>query len=85
MEVHQVFVVSRDLDRERGTVEVMPPGLQGMDDGEEFLVIDVVVPFCRDERLGQIGTGVPITIGVSLEEDGVRSIFGGVGGDGEWF
>ena len=48
-EVHQVFVVSEDLDGERGTMKVVSPGLQGMDDGKEFSVIDIVVPFHRDE------------------------------------
>ena len=32
MEVHQVFVVSKDLDREWRSMEVVPPGLQSMDD-----------------------------------------------------
>ena len=49
MEVHQVFVVGEDLDREGGSMEIVPPGLQGMYDCEEFLVIDVIVLFCWDE------------------------------------
>ena len=65
-EVHQVLMISEDLDREWGTVEIVSPGLQGMDDGKEFLVIDVIVPLCWDEQLGEIGTRVPIAIGISL-------------------
>ena len=84
-EVRQVLVVSEDLDREWGTVEVMPPGLQGVDDGEELLVIDVVIVFCWDEQLGEVGTGVPIAIGIGLEEDGFQSILGGVSDDSEGF
>ena len=49
MEVYQVFVVSEDLDREWGPMEVMSPGLQGTDDSQEFSVIDVIVAFRRDE------------------------------------
>ena len=29
MEVHQVLVICKDLDGKGGSVEVMPPGLQG--------------------------------------------------------
>ena len=50
-EVRQILVICEDLYGEGGTVEVMPSGLQGLDDGEEFSVVDVVVSFCWDERL----------------------------------
>ena len=49
MEVHQVLVVSEDLDREGGPVEMMPPGFQGVYDCKEFLIIDVIVLLCWDE------------------------------------
>ena len=45
-EVHQVLVISKHLDGKGGAVEVMPPGLQGADDGKEFLVIDIIILFC---------------------------------------
>ena len=50
-EVRQVLVVCESLDGERGAMEVMPPRFQSADDCEEFVVVDVVVPFCRNERL----------------------------------
>ena len=65
-EVRQVLVVGEDLDGEWGSVEIMSPRLQGADDCEEFPVIDVIIAFSGDERLGKVGAGVPITIGVSL-------------------
>ena len=74
MEVCQVFVISENLDGEGGSVEIVLPGLQGMADHKEFLVIDVIVLFCRNEQLGEVGTGVLITVGVSLEKDGTRGI-----------
>ena len=49
VEVGKVFMVSEDLYRERGSMEVVLPGFQGMDDGEEFSVIDVIVSFCQGE------------------------------------
>jgi hypothetical protein len=58
-EVGEVFMVSEDLNREGGASEVLSPGFESSDDGAEFLVIDIVVLFCGDEGLGEIGTGVP--------------------------
>ena len=34
--------------------------------------MNVVVLFSWDERLGEVGAGVPIAVGVGLEEDGAR-------------
>ena len=48
-EVRQVFVICEHLNGERGAMEVVPPGLQGMDDCEEFPVIDVVIAFGGNE------------------------------------
>ena len=48
-EVRQVLVICEDLNGERGTVEVMSPRLQGMDDGKELPVVDVIIAFCWDE------------------------------------
>ena len=44
-------MVGEDLHRERGAMEVVMPGFQGVNDGEEFAVIDVVVAFGGGERL----------------------------------
>ena len=84
-EVRQVLVVCEDLYGEWGSVEVMSPGLQGADDGKELPVVDVVVSFCGDEQLGEVGAGVPIAISVSLEENSARGVFRGIGGDGKGF
>ena len=73
-EVCQVLVICKDLDGEGGSIEVMPPGFQSMDDYKELLVIDVVILFSWDEQLGEVGAGMPIAIGISLEEDGPRSV-----------
>ena len=42
-EVGEVLVVGKDLDRKGGAMEVVPPRLQGTDDGKEFTAIDVLV------------------------------------------
>ena len=62
IEVGEIFMVSEDLYRERGSVEVVSPRLQGTDDGKEFSVIDVIVTFCRGERLEEVGVGVPLAV-----------------------
>ena len=74
MEVCQVLVICKDLDGEREAMEIMSSGLQGTDNCKEFSVVDIVVSFCRNEQLREVGAGVPIPIGVGLEEDGTRGI-----------
>ena len=66
MEVGGVFMVSEDLYRERGSMEVVSPGFQGTNDSKEFSVVDVVVLFYWGEQLGEVGTGVPFAVRVSL-------------------
>ena len=43
-EVGEVFVVGEDLDRKGRPMEVVSPRFQGADDGEEFSIVNVVVP-----------------------------------------
>ena len=83
MEVGEVCMVGEDLDREKGSMKVVLPGFQGMNNTKEFSVVDVVVSFCRGERLGEVGAGVPVAVQVGLEKDGTRSILGSVSGDSE--
>ena len=74
-------MIGKDLHGEGETMKIVAPRLQGTNDSEEFTVIDVVISFGGGEGLGEVGTGVPISVGISLEKDGARCIFGGVGGD----
>ena len=39
---------------------------------KQFSVIDVIVPFGREEGAREIGAGVEVTVGTSLEQDGSR-------------
>ena len=83
LEVGKILVVGEDLYREGGTMEIVAPRFQGANDGKEFAVIDIVVPFGGGEGLQQVGAGVPIAVGVSLEENGARCVFRGVCGNSE--
>ena len=83
VEVSEVFVVGEDLYGEWGSMEVVSPGFQGLNDGKEFSVVDVVVSFYWGEQLGQVGAGVPLAMRVGLKEDHTRSIFGGISHNGK--
>ena len=50
-------------------MEVVTPGFKGPDHSKEFSVINVIVPFCKEEGLEQIGSEMPLSIDVSLKKD----------------
>ena len=83
MEIGQILVVSENLYQKRRAMEVVTPGFQGANDGEEFAVTDVVVVFGGGERLREVRARMPVTVGVGLEEDGAGCIFRCVGSNGE--
>ena len=43
-------------------MEVMPPGFEGTNDCQKFLVIDIIVLFCWGEGLREVRTGMPFAI-----------------------
>ena len=55
-------MIGEDLDGEGGTMEVMSPGFEGTDDGQEFSVINIIVLFHWEEGLREVGTGMPFAI-----------------------
>ena len=69
-DVGQVLMVSDDGDGVRCSLNILTPFCEGKDDCEQFLVIDVVVPFGRKEGAREVGIGKEITICIILEEDG---------------
>jgi hypothetical protein len=52
-EIFQVLVVGNDVDRRCCTFEIMSPYFEGFNDGEEFLVVDIVVEF-RSEKVQEL-------------------------------
>ena len=48
-EISEVFIVSEDLYWKRGSLKVVVPHLQGIDDSEEFSVVDIIVSFGWEE------------------------------------
>ena len=63
-------MVNEDLDGEGGTMEVMLPSFEDIDDGEELLVIYVIIMLCRREGLRKVGTGMPFSVGICLKNNG---------------
>ena len=47
-------MISKNLDEKGGTVEVMSPGFESMDDSKELVIIDVIILFCQGEGLRKI-------------------------------
>ena len=82
-EVSKVLMVSEDLNRGGGALKVMPPSFQSVDDGEEFPIKDIIISFNGVEGLREVRTGMPIPVGISLEENGSGSECGSVCGNGE--
>ena len=76
-------MVGDDSDRMRSSLDVLFPFVQCEDDGKEFPIVDVVVPFSRNKRLREVGAGMGIAIEIILEEDSSSSEEGSIGHDGE--
>ena len=50
-EVSEVFVIYEQSDGMSSSLQVMSPVFKSMDDGEQFLIIDVIVSFSGGESL----------------------------------
>jgi len=64
-EVLQVLVVHRDLALMFRTLDKVPPLLEGSDDCQHLLVLDLVVPFDRGQGLGEESDWVPLFVRIS--------------------
>ena len=71
-------MVGNDIDWRRGTFEVVAPGAESFVDGEEFLVVDIVVQLRRSERTGMERDRVDAVLEV-YREDGFEGVVGSVG------
>ena len=62
----EVLVIGKDFKLMGATFEVMPPFMKSLDNSENFAIIDIVISFSFNERLGHEGDGVPETIRTML-------------------
>ena len=76
-------MIGDDGDRMRRSLDVLFPFVQCEDDGKEFPIVDVIVPFSRNKRFREVGAGMGIAIEIILEEDSSSGEEGSVGHDGE--
>ena len=84
-EVSQIFMVSDYCYQVFGSSKIVLPLLQGLDNGEEFPIINVIVSLGRREGGGVISAGMEISIGVLLHEYPSRGSKGGIHHDKEGF
>ena len=41
-------------------MEIISSGFESVDDCEKFMIVNVMVSFCRDKQLEEVGTEMPI-------------------------
>ena len=76
-------MVGEDLYWEGRAMEIVAPQFQGAEDGEELVIIDIVITLGGREGLQEIGAGVPVAVGVGLEKNSTGRIFRRISGNGE--
>src|SRR5712672_1300492 len=80
-EVGEVIVVGPYFEGFTMTLEVMAESFEGVNDSEEFLVVDVVVEFGRLHGLGEESNRVPLVEEVGLFKNGTESKVTSIGND----
>ena len=67
-EVCQIFMVGEQGDGVTGALEVVAPVVQSVDDGEQFLIVDIIVSFSSGEHLREIGARMQVTLVILLHQ-----------------
>ena len=78
-------MIGEDSDAMWGSLKIVFPLFKGLDDGEEFSIVDVVISLGRSERFREVGAGMQVAVIIGLHEDSSRSGEGGVSHDGKGF
>ena len=61
-EVLKIFMIRNDLDQDFGAFQVVSPLMEGIEDGEEFFVVRIVVEFGDDKGLRVKGDRVHLAV-----------------------
>ena len=69
LDVGQVLMVCDDGDRVRCSLNVLMPFCESKNDCKQFSVIDIIILFGREEGTREVGTGMEVAVGVSLEQN----------------
>src|SRR3981081_778470 len=55
-------MVSNDIDRRPGAIKIMAPNAERLKDGEELLVMDIIIELCRVKRTRVESDGMNFTV-----------------------
>ena len=80
-EILQVLVVSDHIDWRGGTLEVVLPVLEGLEDGQELLVMGIIVQLRGGQSLRIVSNGSELRIGTNNGQNAGNGIVRGVGLD----
>ena len=80
-EVSQILVIGEQSDGMSGPLQVMAPVFESMNDGEQLLIVDVIIPFGGRECLREISTGVEISVTIPLHKDSSANNKGSISHD----
>jgi hypothetical protein len=77
-EILKIFVICDDVDRNRGTFEVMTPLPESFENSEEFLVMRVVIQLRGCEGARVESDGAELIVGAVEREDAGDGVVGGI-------
>jgi hypothetical protein len=77
-EILEVFVICNDVDRNGGTFEVMTPLPESFENGEEFLIMRVIIQLRGCKRTRVESDGAELIVGTVEREDAGDGVVGGV-------
>ena len=77
-EILQVLVVGDHIDQRGGTLEVVSPVLEGLEDGQELLVMGIIVQLRGGQSPRIVSDGSELRIGANNGQNARNSIVQGV-------
>ena len=80
-EIFEILVVSDDIYSVLGPFEVVSPNFEAFEDGEQLLVMGVIVAPGVSEGAGMEGNGVDVTIWGDSGDNASQCVVGGVSFD----
>jgi len=77
-------MVGNDVDAMLGTFEVMAPDFEAFEDGQEFLIMRIVIPLGVCEGMGMETYGMDLAIRGKGRNNTCKGIVQGVGFNKDW-
>ena len=73
VEIDEIIVVHPDFKGFRMSFKVVTEGFKGMNNGEKFLIMDIVILFSWEEQLGEVSDRMPAVKKVGLFKNSSHS------------